>query len=236
MDLSAHIHEVGSLQREAFSWIMSAGWPPSVVIAMGSPLRLLSMGQLLVRASRLRAAVTTEAEALANVRLHRPALLFCSDGLEEGSIESCILAALQEVPQMRVLLCVEQRQRALELRRLEPLLDAVILEGDMGSDEKPLRTAFISLARRKRYRSPSLRQVWSQEPPPPIPALPGVERLTAREEEVLQLISQGLQDRQIGAALGLSHETARTYVKTVRRKLGGGSRLAASARRWEPLP
>jgi hypothetical protein len=70
MDLRARIHEVGSLHQEAFSWIMSAGWPPSVVIAMGSPLRLLSMGQLLVRASRLRAAVSTEAEALANVRLH----------------------------------------------------------------------------------------------------------------------------------------------------------------------
>ena len=230
MDLSARIHEVGSLHQEAFSWIMSAGWPPSVVIAMGSPLRLLSMGQLLVRASRLRAAVSTEAEALANVRLHRPALLFCSDGLEEGSIESCILAALQEVPQMRVLLRVEQRQRALELRRLEPLLDAVILVEDIGSDAKPLRTAFISLARRKRFRSPSLRQVWNQEPTPPIPGLPGVERLKAREEEVLQLISQGLQDRQIGEDLGLSYETARTYVKAVRRKLGGVSRFEAAAR------
>ena len=30
----------------------------------------------------------------------------------------------------------------------------------------------------------------------------------------------------------ISHETARAYVKAVRRKLGGGSRLAAVASRW----
>jgi DNA-binding CsgD family transcriptional regulator len=62
--------------------------------------------------------------------------------------------------------------------------------------------------------------------------VPAGALLTPRETDVFELMGQGLQDRQIAEALGLSHETARTYVKAVRRKLGGGSRLAAVASRW----
>ena len=57
-------------------------------------------------------------------------------------------------------------------------------------------------------------------------------RLTPREEEVLGLMVRGLKDRQIADSLGLSYETTRTYVKTVRGKLGGGSRVEAAKRYW----
>jgi len=56
--------------------------------------------------------------------------------------------------------------------------------------------------------------------------------LTPREEEVLGLLVRGLKDRQIAETLGISYETCRGYVKSVRRKLGGGSRLQAAARFW----
>jgi DNA-binding CsgD family transcriptional regulator len=57
-------------------------------------------------------------------------------------------------------------------------------------------------------------------------------QLSPRETDVLALIARGLRDRQIAEALGVSHETARTYVKAVRRKLGGPTRSAAAASRW----
>jgi DNA-binding CsgD family transcriptional regulator len=50
-------------------------------------------------------------------------------------------------------------------------------------------------------------------------------RLTPREEEILELIIQGCSDRQIAEQLQLTYETARTYGKTVRRKLGVKSRM-----------
>jgi DNA-binding NarL/FixJ family response regulator len=49
---------------------------------------------------------------------------------------------------------------------------------------------------------------------------------------VLALMVRGLKDRQIAEAMGLSYETVRTYVKTVRTKLGGGSRVEAAKRYW----
>ena len=53
---------------------------------------------------------------------------------------------------------------------------------------------------------------------------------------MLDLIGRGLSDRQIATSLGLSYETARTYVKTVRRKLGSNNRLAAAAWSWRRRP
>lgn len=47
---------------------------------------------------------------------------------------------------------------------------------------------------------------------------------------------RGLSDRQIATSLGLSYETARTYVKTVRRKLGSSSRVVAAAWSWRRRP
>ena len=94
---------------------------------------------------------------------------------------------------------------------------------------------FMAILRAGRYRSPTL-----QQPQPGIDVPPALEhkqpssepQLTPREQEVLDLIGRGLSDRQIGTSLGLSYETARTYVKTVRRKLGSNNRLAAAAWSW----
>ena len=48
----------------------------------------------------------------------------------------------------------------------------------------------------------------------------------------MDLLSQGLRDREIAAAMGVTHHTARSYVRDVRRKLGAGTRVSAAAWRW----
>jgi DNA-binding CsgD family transcriptional regulator len=53
--------------------------------------------------------------------------------------------------------------------------------------------------------------------------------LTPREREVLQLLAEGLSDRQIGAALALSPRTVGVHVSHVLTKLGAETRTAAVA-------
>jgi DNA-binding CsgD family transcriptional regulator len=53
--------------------------------------------------------------------------------------------------------------------------------------------------------------------------------LTARELEVLSLVAQGLTNRSIGAALGLSERTVDRHVSNIFAKLGVSSRAAATA-------
>jgi DNA-binding NarL/FixJ family response regulator len=65
-----------------------------------------------------------------------------------------------------------------------------------------------------------LRQV-SAPDAPPIPAL------TRREQDVLQLLARGLQNKEIAAQLGIRERTAKFHVAALLRKLGAGNRTEA---------
>lgn len=53
------------------------------------------------------------------------------------------------------------------------------------------------------------------------------DALTRREVGVLELVGQGLSNRDIAAALGIAHETVKVHVKNILRKLGVANRTAA---------
>lgn len=53
------------------------------------------------------------------------------------------------------------------------------------------------------------------------------DALTGREVEVLELVGQGLSNKDIASALGIAQETAKVHVKNILRKLGVADRTAA---------
>ena len=58
---------------------------------------------------------------------------------------------------------------------------------------------------------------------------PGKDQgLTERESEVLVLVSEGLSNREIGAALYLGYETVKSYLRDVYAKLGVRNRVEAA--------
>jgi len=64
----------------------------------------------------------------------------------------------------------------------------------------------------------------------PRPAAPAtVEHLTPREQEVLQLLAQGLSNKLIAARLGISDHTVKFHVNAILGKLGAQSRTEALA-------
>ncbi|MBO0832036.1 MAG: response regulator transcription factor [Actinobacteria bacterium] len=60
------------------------------------------------------------------------------------------------------------------------------------------------------------------------PRTPGISALTAREQEVLALVGEGLNNQQIATRLVITERTARTHVSNVLRKLGVSSRTQAA--------
>ena len=62
---------------------------------------------------------------------------------------------------------------------------------------------------------------------------PAIDRLTRREREVLELLADGLTDREIAAALTLSRRTVETHVSSILHKLGARNR-AEAVRRYRP--
>jgi DNA-binding NarL/FixJ family response regulator len=54
-----------------------------------------------------------------------------------------------------------------------------------------------------------------------------LERLTAREKEVLRLMAEGKASREIASKLGISYTTVRTHIRSLGSKLGVHSKLEA---------
>src|SRR5262249_23710668 len=69
--------------------------------------------------------------------------------------------------------------------------------------------------------------------PSTAPALSALDVLPSRENEVLELVAQGLDNSAIGKRLGISERTARNHVSTILSKLGVDSRAKAIVRARE---
>ncbi|MCW2164957.1 two component transcriptional regulator, LuxR family [Microbacterium hydrothermale] len=52
--------------------------------------------------------------------------------------------------------------------------------------------------------------------------------LSAREEEVLRLVAEGLANKQVAAALGISERTVKAHLSTVFRQIGVADRTSAA--------
>ena len=64
-------------------------------------------------------------------------------------------------------------------------------------------------------------------------ASPLIEPLTGRETEVLQLITEGMSNKEIAERLGLTNNTVKGYVKNIYGKLGANRRVQVAARAKE---
>jgi ATP/maltotriose-dependent transcriptional regulator MalT len=75
----------------------------------------------------------------------------------------------------------------------------------------------------------ALRSVLAPEAPARLVGEPAAVLLSGREREVLALIANGLNDKEIAEQLVLSPHTVHRHVANIRHKLGRGSRSAAVA-------
>jgi DNA-binding NarL/FixJ family response regulator len=179
--------------------------------------------------SRVAFMVTTEDEALRELERQRPGILVVTERLDQGSGLALVSQARSVVDTIRTVLIVDSLYDDVQTAGMSSA-DAVFDQIDCFTADQPIVTLFRMLALNQRYRSRSVQaamaprrrnsQLWRDAPP----------NLTPRELEMVDLMVQGLSDRQIAERLGVSYETARSHGKNLRQKLGCNTRTQAVAK------
>jgi DNA-binding NarL/FixJ family response regulator len=215
----------------AASWPFGRDLRLNMGFASARALLLLGFYAMAQSKPRLAFMVTTEEEALRGLEASRPGLLIVTQKLERGSALALVERAPTVVQGLRTILIVDGGQEEL-VAAGRSSADVVLLEVECFGASQPLVALSRALALGQPYRSPSVvaaleaaalkREHWRDGPPP----------LNRRELDIVELLAQGLGDRQIAERLAISYETVRTRVKALRRKLGTSTRAEAVAKAW----
>ena len=127
------------------------------------------------------------------------------------------------------MLALADDAQAADLLRALPLAGWGILPPDASPAE--LQAAIHTLAQGLVVLPAALiEQMLTQRGPIAALAQPPAEPLTAREREVLQLVSQGLSNKLIARELQVSEHTVKFHISSIFAKLGAASRTEAISR------
>jgi len=139
-----------------------------------------------------------------------------------------ILTASEEEAQMRRAMEIGASGYLVKDVRPENLVAALRLVDD---GESVFARSFLDRQLRGQTRqsaAPLLGIGQDSEKPAPEPTAGSRGRLSQREVEVLELVSNGLVDKQVADRLGISESTVKNHMRSIRRKLGASNRVQAS--------
>ncbi len=164
------------------------------------------------------------AEALARVPAVRPDVVVVDMRLPDGSGADLVRSLRQRIPGLPCLVLTSFSEP--EAR------DAAVLAGATGFLLKQVRgPALVSAVRTVAAGGTLLEEVEPARPRPRASSPAGAERLellTDQERIVLQLIGEGLTNRQIGDRMGLAEKTVKNYTSHLLAKLGLERRTQAA--------
>lgn len=169
---------------------------------------------------QLVGSCTTLEEALTLCRDRLPSLLITTQLLEDGSGLDLVVAAKQMQPDLRTVLFLQHDHRLLLEQAVKTHSDGIVLESEIGSGH--VMVALRTVSRGGVYLEPRIAH-----------ELHGSQRghdpgLSARELEVMQEVTNGYNDREIGERLHITTDTVKYHLKHVYQKLNLHSRTRAA--------
>jgi DNA-binding NarL/FixJ family response regulator len=179
---------------------------------------------------------TSGRETVERVLAARPDVLILDLSMPDLDGIAVIESVKPRLPEVKILILTVHEDQELLRAALQAGASGYILKR---AAESELVAAIRRVLRDELYVDPSMVQMLRSEPGPGTNRdAPVVEALTAREDEVLQLIADGHTNRQIGDLLSISIRTVETHRASISSKLGlrGRADLVRYARRRNLAP
>jgi len=134
------------------------------------------------------------------------------------------LAGLWNTERKPALLWISDNLRAAQTLRGLPVSAWGLLSSETSSEEL---IAAIHAVHQGLIVAPSLmlEALWIENPPEEVVDL--IEQLTPRETEILEVLAQGLANKQIALELEISEHTVKFHVSSIYAKLGATNRMEA---------
>src|SRR5882757_1187601 len=209
--------------------------------ATRGPLRVFiadssSMGcQLMVRALqqsrqsiKVVGSATESVEIVKGLGANRSDVAIISADLRNGPITGfrVVREARECCPDLRIVLLVDSPERALVVEGFRAGADGVFSRDE--PFEMLCKCIRVICEGQIWVRSDQLRfvtEALATGGPQPIKGANGTHLLTKREEEIAQVVAEGLTNRDIARQLNLTEHTVRNYLFRIFNKLGTSNRL-----------
>jgi DNA-binding NarL/FixJ family response regulator len=166
------------------------------------------------------------AEAIRLVEAHQPEVAVLDIRMPGATGVEATRRIKERFPQVRVLVLTAYDDDPYVFALLEAGADGYVLKTASGDElVRAVRTVHQGAsALSPEIASKVVRQATSRRPEG---AADQIEPLSSRELDVLRLTAQGLTNRAIGHALGISHRTVQGHLASIYGKLGVNSRTEA---------
>lgn len=197
---------------------MSANNPIRILAADDHPLLRAGIAALIgtERDMRLAAEAATGREAIEQFRSVQPDVTLLDIQMPDMSGIDVLIAIRREFPNAKAIMLTTYGGDALALRALKAGAYAYILKAAVRKDL--LDTIRAVYQGQKRIHP---------EVAAELAAHLGEEPLSEREIEVLKLVAAGNSNKEIGARLSITEQTAKAHMKRIIAKLGANDRTHA---------
>ena len=205
-------------------------WNHKVLVACGHKPLAMSLATCIALESaggtdHLLGVCTTASDTLELLESQsQPVLVMISEVLDDSSgLE--LLASIQQLAEqgqaIRTILTLEilNRQVLKQAARCKPN----VLLSQRGFQPKVIRYALEAIVNDNAYIDPLLLHILTGDSPSEVPDL------SEREIDVLELVCEGLSNREIGRRLHIADVTARQHVQAIIHKLHVRNRTASAA-------
>ena len=213
MSFTAFLRELGQLIQERA--VISCVYPRLVALDTVNELAGLTSDKC--------GLITTSAKKVLNhiESYPVPSLLFVSEHLVDGDGLSLVRELHRNGSDQRSVLILTENHRLTPDVLADPIFASIVVDQSIGGPSCVLTQALRAVNRNERFLDPAIKNS-------SINNSLNSDALSERELNVLNLVAEGLSNKEVGEHLHLASTTVRDHLQSVMRKLNVNSRTGAA--------